>query len=242
MTQTQYETVLTRINDTKIKAESGITEKTAKLFDGMDEKMISAAKKLKAYKDPINANRGLNPEGRETQLREAEAKYFEPVKQTYLDAVQQAKQSVLDAIEEIQSASLPQTDTGAERAANIALWQFEVNQAKPGDWKSLYAEHADDRDYMKLLEIAAKNNTSTRDALMAASTEKSTATQSKTLSKLQRLFNTLTLGAYAYGLPAHIRNVGTVQDPFLDVSPKVDMIMWNNLLNYDSSRMPQSAK
>jgi len=240
---TQYETVLNRISETKARVEGGIIEKTANLFDGMDEKMVNAAKTLKSAKDNVIADRGLNPEGRERRLRDLEEQHFEPVKQEYFDRVRQARELVSGAIGEIEAAALPQTDTGAERAPNIAIWQFEVSQAKPDDWGALYAEHADDKDYVKLMEIAAKGNPSSRAALATASAKKSTAMQSKTLAMMQRLSSSLSLSAYAYGLGDYLRGISAAvnRGDFYD-SNSLDMIMWNNLLNYDASRMPQSAR
>lgn len=235
---TQFETVLERINATKQRMETDITSRTASLFAGMDNKMLKAAKAFSTAAKSIQESRDLNPQGRERRLEEEKARLFEPTRQEYLDALQRARDLVAEGIAEVEAAALPQSDTGAERAPNIALWQFEVSQAKPDDWKALYEEHADDKDYIKLMEIAAKNNRNSASQLISAQGQTMNAAKSVRLDQLNSLFASLGVSAYAYNLSDYIHGGASVTGGSSDFK----LSLWTDLENFNTAQIPVSTE
>lgn len=238
---TQLETVLKRINATRTNAESSVTSKTAALFEGMDARILKAAKEFAANASFIRNSRDYNPEGRERLMQQKREQMFDPARQSYQNAIQQAKQIVTDSIAEIEVAALPKTDTGADRAANILLWEREIDYARLNDWESMYREHADDKDFMKLLELSAKRDTKSMDDMLKVRVETRKAVSSKRLSELQRLFNNLGLAGYFYELSDYIRESGEFDASNNARITNLKMSTWVDLENFNTAKIPVST-
>lgn len=230
LNMSQFERVIDRINKKKHDVFCNVIDVLAKKFDGIDAHVYKAAKELKQASDKINSDTGLNYEGKRKRLDEARQD-LNDLREIYQQGVLHSREVIATIPDKIAEAIPPQTVTEAirpdTRMVNIHLWERELATANADELDTLFRTNADNKDFMRLLNVAEKQNKEISTALIPVRAELKKAMEYQRIIDLQALFNTIS-GVFLWEISARLRHMKAA-DYLRSEVPQAHISHWQSL-------------
>jgi len=234
---TNFEKILDRVKTRKNTIYTNTCGKLSKLFTGMDEKIIRAAREHSQNEQRAKNDKNLSQQGFLNKIAESKQQIFEPAQQKYLQAIQQGHELLDAAIEELSTEANPRTNSGDDRMANIALWQVELDTAKPEEAEKLFCDFANDTDFRRLFDALAKNNSVCRDILIKAKSHVAKSTNEEKFTKIRAWLNSMPR-MYIFGMSDRFKSMGE-GDYNPNKAAQLDMCLMESLEKFDTVQIPK---
>jgi len=205
----QFEQIQSRVMAARTELTASAIKNASKKFEGLDKKMLRAAKNYTKQAAEIQANKDLTQAAKNERTQKKRDEIYEPARQAYLSAVQAAVEIFDDAISEIQAAGKPQSNTGSERVLNALLWKDELEGLKYDEFEEMYKNFADDVDFQRVCKSFVKRTQRGKET-MRAETEiyNLIAKSSKKLHEMRSFVNAFQ-SLYVFGADTEILKKGS---------------------------------
>jgi hypothetical protein len=225
---TQYDEIISRTENIKPDVLKATANKITKMFEGMDTKMLKAAKQYSEAVTAVNARHDLSQQGKKEHGERLRQELYDPVKNQYLTGLEEAIKVVNDGVSKITDELKPRSDTGADRAINLIMWEKEIAASRGHKLHNLILENADDMDFTRLVAAMSNIKPDAAEYYALKKMELIGYTECKEMRALRRFLENCRL-CYTYSVSAHLREIanGDIERDDVRISH------WNHLEKYE---------